>query len=55
MTGVGDFETRLIEFKQYSDGLLHSLLCTQDCLDLPGCGLWQSWFGFGLLILNNRI
>ena len=39
--GRTDFENRVTELKEYFDGLLHSLECTQDCLDLPGSKLFH--------------
>lgn len=42
MSGKEEFDTRMIELKEVFDGLLHSMECTQDCLDLPGCALWHS-------------
>ena len=41
VAGRADFENRVTELKEYFDGLLHSLECTQDCLDLPGSKLFH--------------
>ena len=41
VNGKDNFENKFTELKEDFDGLLHSLECTQDSLDLPGCGRWQ--------------